>query len=76
MRTNSADNILLRALSTDHPPTKTAEDEQRWKAGLTELIKELKTTNLGKQDVGVIAQRIAQYRRDFIADPTVTLRLE
>jgi hypothetical protein len=32
-------------------------------------------TNLGKQDVGAIAERIAQYRRDFVADPTKTLHL-
>jgi hypothetical protein len=66
----------LRSLSTNHSPAKNPEDEKRWKAGLGELIKELKTTNLGKQDVGIIAQRIAQYRREFIADPTSTLRLD
>ncbi|KAF1822392.1 uncharacterized protein K489DRAFT_321163, partial [Dissoconium aciculare CBS 342.82] len=69
------DNVLLRSLSTHHSPATSPEEDKRWKAGLGELIKELKMTNLGKQDVGAIAERIAQYRRDFVADPTKTLHL-
>lgn len=69
------DNDLLREIGTRKIPAKGPEEEKKWRDGLTAVVKELRTTNRGK-DVAVIAQRIAEYRRDFIGDPTKTLMLD
>ena len=61
-------------MGAEHIPADTAEDDQKWKDGLTEVIKQLRTTDLGT-DVRMIAERIAEYRRDFIGDPSRVLRL-
>uniref|UniRef100_A0A2D3VKR6 Putative zinc-finger domain-containing protein n=1 Tax=Ramularia collo-cygni TaxID=112498 RepID=A0A2D3VKR6_9PEZI len=70
-----SDNDLLREIGTRKIPAKGAEEEKAWRDGLTAVVKELRSTNRGK-DVAVIAQRIAEYRRDFIGDPTKTLMLD
>lgn len=38
------------------------------------MVKQLRTTDLGK-DANAIAARIAEFRRDFVGDPTKTLNL-
>lgn len=56
-------------------PASDPESQQRWRTGLHALIKELRITHK-TQDVDVIAQRIADFRREFIGDPTKTLLLK
>lgn len=69
------DNDLLREIGTQKIPAKGPEEEKKWRDGLTAVVHELRSTNRGK-DVAVIAQRIAEYRREFIGDPTKTLLLD
>ncbi|SMR49647.1 unnamed protein product [Zymoseptoria tritici ST99CH_1A5] len=70
-----SDNDLLRILGTERMPASDPESQQRWRTGLHALIKELRITHK-TQDVDVIAQRIADFRREFIGDPTKTLLLK
>lgn len=69
------DNELLRVMGTQNVPAQTEADKERWNAGLNALVQELRKTGQGR-DVSTIARRIAQYRREFIDDPTKTLRLD
>jgi molecular chaperone GrpE (heat shock protein) len=56
-------------------PANDPETEKKWREGLTAVIKELRNT-VQTQDVAAIAQRIAEFRREFIGDPTKTLLLK
>jgi len=62
-------------MGTQNMPVKTAEEEKIWKDGLGAVIKQLRSTNVGK-DVSAIAQRIAEYRREFMGDPSKVLHLD
>jgi hypothetical protein len=62
-------------MGAEHTPAKTEEEQRRWREGLTNLIKKLRLSNVGK-DAGAIAEHIAEYRRSFIEDPTKTLLLD
>ncbi|KAK5123746.1 hypothetical protein LTR85_002382 [Meristemomyces frigidus] len=68
------DTALLQELGTSRMPAKGAAEEKRWKEGLGAVVKQLRTTNIGR-DANAIAARIAEYRRDFLGDPTKTLNL-
>ncbi|CAK1364328.1 hypothetical protein CB0940_08028 [Cercospora beticola] len=69
------DNDLLRLMGTERTPARNPEEDKRWKEGLSNLIRELRTTNIGR-DAGLIAQRIAEYRRSFVNDPTRVVLLD
>lgn len=70
------DNDLLREIGTRKIPAKGQEEEKKWRDGLTAVVHELRSTNRGK-DVAVIAQRIAEFRREFRGgDPSKTLLLD
>ncbi|EME45384.1 hypothetical protein DOTSEDRAFT_127875, partial [Dothistroma septosporum NZE10] len=69
------DNDLLRLIGAERTPAHTQEESQRWKNGLTAVVQKLRSTNVGK-DVECIASRIAEYRREFLGDPTQTLLLK
>lgn len=75
MPTNIADNDLLRLMGTERTPARNPEEDARWKEGLQNLVRELRTTNFGR-DAGLIAQRIAEYRRSFVNDPTRVVLLD
>lgn len=64
------DNDLLRLMGTQRTPARGPEQDKRWKQGLNDLIKELRTSGTIGKDAGLIAQRIAEYRRAFVNDPT------
>jgi hypothetical protein len=72
--TDHTDNDLLRILGTERMPANDPATEKKWRDGLTAVIKDLRKTPQ-MQDVGAIAKRIAQYRREFIGDPTRILLL-
>ncbi|KAK4624591.1 NURS complex subunit red1 [Fulvia fulva] len=72
---NLSDNDLLRLIGADRTPARTPEESQRWKNGLTAVVQSLRATNVGK-DVECIATRIAEYRREFLGDPTQTILLK
>ncbi|KAI5362534.1 putative zinc-finger domain-containing protein [Septoria linicola] len=72
---NLHDNDLLRLMGTERTPARNPEEDQRWKEGLQNLVRELRTTNFGR-DAGLIAQRIAEYRRSFVNDPTRVVLLD
>lgn len=48
--------------------------KQRWNEGLGAVIKQLRTTNIGR-DAGAIANKIAEFRREFVGDPVKVLNL-
>lgn len=75
MTTNHIDNDLLKFMGTGKLPVNSPEEETEWKAGLTNVVKDLRKRNQ-QQDVGAIARAIADYRRQFIGDPTKTLVLD
>lgn len=70
MTTNVTDNELLRLIGTVKTPARDPEQKQRWNQGLSNLIRELRTNPAVGRDAGLIAQRIAEYRRTFVEDPT------
>lgn len=70
MTTNVTDNELLRLIGTVKTPARDPEQKQRWNQGLSSLIRELRTNPAVGRDAGLIAQRIAEYRRTFVEDPT------
>ena len=59
-------------MGTKHIPANTPDEFKRWNEGLGQVVRELRNTNLGK-DANAIAARIAQFRRDFVGDPTKIL---
>lgn len=61
-------------MATTDTPARDSEEQNRWTAGLSAMIKELRETSDGK-DAALIAARIAQFRRSFVGDPTKVLRL-
>ncbi|KAF2207091.1 hypothetical protein CERZMDRAFT_88849 [Cercospora zeae-maydis SCOH1-5] len=69
------DNDLLRLMGTERTPARNPEEDKRWKEGLFLLIRGLRTTDIGR-DAGLIAQRIAEYRRSFVNDPTRVVLLD
>lgn len=70
MTTNVTDNELLRLIGTVKTPARDPEQKARWNQGLSSLINELRTNPAVGRDAGLIAQRIAEYRRTFVEDPT------
>ncbi|KAK5295313.1 hypothetical protein LTR16_001161 [Cryomyces antarcticus] len=54
-------------------PGRTNEEKQQWTEGLKSVIKELRERNT--KDPDVVAQKIAEYRRNFLKDPTKILNL-
>ena len=66
--TNMVDNVLLQQMGTKNIPAHGPDETQRWNAGLQEVIKGLKAANV--RDAITIAARIADYRREFVKDPT------
>jgi hypothetical protein len=75
-QTNLVDMRLLQHLGTDCCPAKDAEEEKQWRDGLTALIKKLRAGNSDEaKDANKIAARIAEYRREFMGDPTKILHL-
>ena len=62
-------------MGTKNVPAHNAEEQKRWNEGLVAVVKQLKATNLGK-DAGAIAARIAEFRREFVGDPSRVLNLE
>lgn len=61
-------------MGTKNVPAHSPEDQKRWNEGLGAVIKGLRTTSLGR-DAGAIAAKIAEFRREFVADPTKVLNL-
>lgn len=53
---------------------KTDEDAKKWREGLGAVVKQLKSTSIGR-DAGAIAARIAEFRRDFVGDASSVLNL-
>lgn len=70
MTTNVTDNELLRLMGTVKTPARDPEQKKKWNEGLGKLISELRLDPAVGRDAGLIAQRIAEYRRTFIEDPT------
>lgn len=66
--------MLLQELGTSRIPAKGPAEEKRWKEGLGAVVKHLRTTKFGN-DANAIAARIAEYRRDFVGDPSKILNL-
>lgn len=63
-------------MGADQTPAKTPEELKKWKAGLAVLIADIRSTHGQANDVELISRRIAQYRREFVGDPTKTLLLD
>ncbi|KAI6884159.1 hypothetical protein KC363_g3692 [Hortaea werneckii] len=69
-----SDTVLLQHLGTNRTPTHNPDEERKWKEGLGTVIKQLRTTNQGK-DANAIAAKIAEFRREFIGDDSKVLNL-
>ena len=61
-------------MGTQNVPAHTENEKGRWNEGLGAVVKQLKTTDIGK-DAVAIAGRIAQFRREFVGDPSKVLNL-
>lgn len=70
-----SDNELLKLMGADQIPAKEAEDIKKWKSGLAAMITRIREQNQGR-DVEAISKRIAEYRREFLGDPSKTLLLD
>lgn len=62
-------------MGADQIPAKLPQDVRKWKAGLSALISKIRDENKAS-DVATISSRIAEYRREFVGDPTKTLLLD
>ena len=62
-------------MGADEIPAKSPADIQKWKDGLGALIQQIRQSNQGR-DVEAITKRIAEYRREFLGDPSKTLLLD
>lgn len=62
-------------MGADQIPAKDPEDISKWKKGLAALITTIREQNQGR-DVEAISKRIAEYRREFLGDPSKTLLLD
>merc|ERR1712070_1106840 len=69
-----SDPVLLQLLGTNRTPTRNPDEDRKWKEGLGSVIKQLRTTNQGK-DANAIAAKIAEFRREFIGDDSKVLNL-
>ncbi|KAI7473045.1 hypothetical protein KC351_g11309 [Hortaea werneckii] len=69
-----SDTVLLQHLGTNRTPTRNPDEDRKWKEGLGSVIKQLRTTNQGK-DANAIAAKIAEFRREFIGDDSKVLNL-
>jgi hypothetical protein len=65
---------LLKLLGTHNAPAHSPDDHKRWNEGLGTVIKQLRSANVGR-DVNAIAAAIAEYRKEFVGDPTKVLNL-
>lgn len=55
-------------------PAYTPAEVKKWKEGLAVLVRSLRADGAAK-DANSIAKRIAQYRREFVGDPTRVINL-
>lgn len=62
-------------MGADQIPAKLPEDVKKWKVGLGTLITKIRHENQSR-DVEAISKRIAEYRREFMGDPSKTLLLD
>lgn len=62
-------------MTTKNLPVHMPAEQQRWNEGLTKLIGEMRNTN-SAPDVAMIASKIAEFRKQFIGDPTKILNLD
>ncbi|KAI7276717.1 hypothetical protein KC345_g6783 [Hortaea werneckii] len=69
-----SDTVLLQHLGTNRTPTRNPDEDRKWKEGLGSVIKQLRTTNQGR-DANAIAAKIAEFRREFIGDDSKVLNL-
>lgn len=61
-------------MGTKDVPARNPDELKKWNEGLGAVVRELRNTNLGK-DADAIAARIAEFRREFVGDPTKILNL-
>ena len=61
-------------LGTHGAPAHSPDGQKRWNEGLTTVIKQLRAANVGR-NVNAIATAIAEYRKEFVGDPTKVLNL-
>ncbi|KAF2758921.1 hypothetical protein EJ05DRAFT_326466 [Pseudovirgaria hyperparasitica] len=66
------DNLILLQLGTTNPG-RTDEEQSEWKEGLKGVLKTLKQSKT--HELNLIVNAIANYRRDFLKDPTRILNL-
>jgi hypothetical protein len=60
-------------MGTKNTPTRTKEEAERWNTGLQALIRTMKAADI--RDAATIAARIAEYRRQFLGDPSRVITL-
>lgn len=60
--------MLLQQMGTKNIPARTKDEFTRWNLGLQDVITILKAANV--RDGITIATRIAEFRREFVGDPT------
>ncbi|KAK4956973.1 hypothetical protein LTR28_005771 [Elasticomyces elasticus] len=65
------DKMLVQMGSSN--PGRDSEEKQKWTTGLKEVVKQLRAQNL--KDPEIVAQRIVEYRRNFLQDPSRVLNL-
>jgi hypothetical protein len=66
--------ILVQMGTKSANPGRTNEDAARYNDGLKKIVQDLRSQNI--KDAETIAGRIAQFRRDFVNDPTVLVGLD
>ena len=65
------DQILLQMGTNTANPGRDTQEAMRYTEGLKKLVQRLRAQNI--RDAEQVADHIAQYRREFIGDPTVLL---
>ncbi|KAK5006974.1 hypothetical protein LTR28_005826 [Elasticomyces elasticus] len=71
-RSGSHDDKMLVQMGSSNPG-RDSEEKQKWTTGLKEVVKQLRAQNL--KDPEIVAQRIVEYRRNFLQDPSRVLNL-
>lgn len=61
-------------MGTVNIPVQSAQERKAWNDGLARVIKELRDSNHA-MDGTTIASRIAEFRREFLKDPTRIIML-
>lgn len=62
-------------MGTKDSPAHDPDEQKRWNEGLNALVEHLRTTDYAR-DARRVAAKLAEFRRDFIADPSKVLDLE